>query len=196
VATIAQVYLHPSSLPTICSLLGIEVIPGVTSVAEMRTKCQLASVATWADKERLNMKWSAAMHYIGAIDDYPRPVCHFPGPAGWAGINSVNILDATKNVTGILAAWSGAREYEDARFFHKLPLNPEIVDPKALDAQADLPLPGPKEMEAFKFLVHFLGDLHQPLHLTGRNIGGNLINVTFEGLPYSASVPIVLLALF
>ncbi|KAH6900828.1 S1/P1 nuclease [Coprinopsis sp. MPI-PUGE-AT-0042] len=184
VATIAQVYLHPSSLPVICSLLGIEVVPEKTSVTEMRTKCHLASVATWADKERLNMKWSAAMHYVGAVGDYPRPVCQFPGTEGWDGVKSVNILDATKNVTGILAAWSGINEKDDAHSLQQLPLNPEAVDTKRLEEWTYRPLPGPKEMEAFRFLVHFLGDLHQPLHLTGRNIGGNLINVTFEGLPY------------
>ena len=31
--------------------------------------------------------------------------------------------------------------------------------------------------EALKFLVHFYGDLHQPLHLAGRARGGNGINV-------------------
>jgi len=27
--------------------------------------------------------------------------------------------------------------------------------------------------EALKFFVHFMGDMHMPLHLTGRNKGGN-----------------------
>ncbi|KAJ7879527.1 phospholipase C/P1 nuclease domain-containing protein [Mycena olivaceomarginata] len=35
--------------------------------------------------------------------------------------------------------------------------------------------------EALKFLVHFLGDMHMPLHLTGRDRGGNLIPVFFDG---------------
>ncbi|CAG8483280.1 7334_t:CDS:2 [Gigaspora rosea] len=35
--------------------------------------------------------------------------------------------------------------------------------------------------EALKFLVHFLGDLHQPLHITSKDKGGNGIPVTFEG---------------
>jgi len=37
------------------------------------------------------------------------------------------------------------------------------------------------EEEALKFLVHFLGDLHQPLHLTGRNKGGNNDKVRWDG---------------
>lgn len=37
------------------------------------------------------------------------------------------------------------------------------------------------ENEALKFLLHFLGDVHQPLHLTGRERGGNGAKVTFDG---------------
>lgn len=32
-----------------------------------------------------------------------------------------------------------------------------------------------------RFLVHFVGDLHQPLHLTGKARGGNQVHVRFEG---------------
>lgn len=43
-------------------------------------------------------------------------------------------------------------------------------------------LEGPGEAEeAMKFLVHFVGDMHMPLHLTGRERGGNGVKVTFEG---------------
>lgn len=38
--------------------------------------------------------------------------------------------------------------------------------------------------EALRFLVHFVGDMHQPLHAGERNDhGGNLVKVTFEGQP-------------
>ncbi|KAL3961409.1 hypothetical protein ACCO45_002932 [Purpureocillium lilacinum] len=35
--------------------------------------------------------------------------------------------------------------------------------------------------EALKFLVHFIGDLTQPLHDEAYEVGGNKINVTFDG---------------
>ncbi|GBB95156.1 hypothetical protein RclHR1_02490011 [Rhizophagus clarus] len=35
--------------------------------------------------------------------------------------------------------------------------------------------------EALRFLVHFLGDLHQPLHLTGKRRGGTGASAIFEG---------------
>lgn len=34
--------------------------------------------------------------------------------------------------------------------------------------------------EALKFLIHFMGDVHQPLHLTGRDKGGNGVKVRFN----------------
>lgn len=37
------------------------------------------------------------------------------------------------------------------------------------------------QAEAFKFLIHFMGDLAQPLHATGRQRGGNLALSRFEG---------------
>jgi len=33
---------------------------------------------------------------------------------------------------------------------------------------------------ALKFLIHFVGDMHMPLHLTGRDRGGNGIKVSFD----------------
>lgn len=41
-----------------------------------------------------------------------------------------------------------------------------------MDGQGDIPL---------RFLVHFMGDLHQPLHLAGRDKGGNGAIFKFEG---------------
>ncbi len=34
-----------------------------------------------------------------------------------------------------------------------------------------------------KWLVHFVGDVHQPLHNENLKVGGNGINVTFDGVP-------------
>ncbi len=36
---------------------------------------------------------------------------------------------------------------------------------------------------ALKYLVHFVGDIHQPLHATGVEVGGNTIPLTAFGLP-------------
>lgn len=39
----------------------------------------------------------------------------------------------------------------------------------------------PHDGDALKFLVHFIGDVHQPLHLTSRSRGGNSDFVIFQG---------------
>ncbi|KAF8801068.1 phospholipase C/P1 nuclease [Phlegmacium glaucopus] len=139
VATIAQMYLHPSVLPTLCGILD-----------ESGSSCHLAPISTWADKFKFRMRWSAPLHYVGAIDDYPPDNCAYPGPNRWAGDKEINVLDGIKNVTGLLQDW---------------------VKHDASDATAD---------EALKFLVHFVGDLHQPLHLTGRDRGGNSVKVLWD----------------
>lgn len=46
---------------------------------------------------------------------------------------------------------------------------------------SDLTLLEAEKVQAAKFLVHFLGDVHQPLHDEGLERGGNGINVTFDG---------------
>jgi hypothetical protein len=43
-------------------------------------------------------------------------------------------------------------------------------------------LPGPERLDALKFVVHFVGDLHQPLHASDDNDrGGNEVRVEFLG---------------
>ncbi|KAF1938260.1 hypothetical protein EJ02DRAFT_29301 [Clathrospora elynae] len=39
-----------------------------------------------------------------------------------------------------------------------------------------------EQQKALKFIVHFIGDIHQPLHVENIAVGGNLINVTFNGV--------------
>jgi len=148
VATIAQIHLHPSVLPSICTILNF------TSRDPNAPLCHLAPVATWADRIRYKMRWSAPLHYIGALDDYPSKTCLFPGSRGWAGRKGQNVLSAVRNVTGMLEDWGpDASVNED-------------------DGRAN---------EALKFLVHFVGDMHMPLHLTGRDRGGNSNKVLFDG---------------
>lgn len=38
-----------------------------------------------------------------------------------------------------------------------------------------------EQQKALKWVVHFVGDIHQPLHVENLAIGGNQINVTFNG---------------
>ncbi|KAJ8489441.1 hypothetical protein ONZ45_g13589 [Pleurotus djamor] len=147
VATIAQIHLHPGVLPKICTILNY------TSNNPNEPQCHLAPIATWADRVRYKMRWSAGLHYIGALGDHPRDTCTYPGERGWAGREGANVLGGIRNTTTILQDWvaQGDGVYTE------------------------------KANEALKFLVHFLGDMHMPLHLTGRDRGGNSVKVAFDG---------------
>jgi len=37
------------------------------------------------------------------------------------------------------------------------------------------------KLDAMRFIIHFIGDLHQPLHDEAIDVGGNTINVTYDG---------------
>ncbi|PSR78587.1 hypothetical protein PHLCEN_2v7334 [Hermanssonia centrifuga] len=148
VATIAQIYLHPTTLSNVCEIL----YPG-SSTSRQSPPCNLATIASWADqiKRQPKYRYTAPLHYIGALGDHPSEACAFPGPRGWAGKKDANVLGAVRNVTNILV------EYTNGLY----------------DAEA--------AADALKFLVHYLGDMHMPLHLTGRDRGGNGDRVTFDG---------------
>ncbi|KAI0944941.1 hypothetical protein AcV7_001608 [Taiwanofungus camphoratus] len=154
VATIAQMHLHPAVLPVLCDILDppSAQFPRSSSSADY-PPCHLAPIAAWADRVRRSpaYRYTAPLHYVGALDDLPSEACEFPGARGWAGKRDGNVLAAVRNSTTTLADFldgeAGAREGE----------------------------------EALKFLVHFIGDMHMPLHLTGRERGGNGARVTFDG---------------
>ena len=94
VATVAELHLDPTVLPTLCSILNSG--PG--------TSCNLASVASWADVVRSKYPWSAPMHYVNAVGDNPPQSCSF-GPKGWEGAKNANVLGAIRNNTDLLVRW-------------------------------------------------------------------------------------------
>ncbi|KAF8634806.1 hypothetical protein AX17_004059 [Amanita inopinata Kibby_2008] len=149
VATIAQIHLHPSVYPTLCTILNFT-SPNFPN----EPQCHLAPVAAWADKIRYKMHWSASLHYVGALGDHPPDTCLFPGVRGWEGRRGANVLSGLRNVTNFLTGF-------------------EVVDGEDTDVDA--------ANEALKFMIHFMGDLHMPLHLTGRDKGGNSDKVLFDG---------------
>ncbi|KAH9168278.1 S1/P1 nuclease-domain-containing protein [Lactarius sanguifluus] len=77
---------------------------------------------------------------------------------GWGGKLRGNVLNAIQNVTSILADFAASVSASTCGTF--------------ADEWAS---------EALKFLIHFVGDMHQPLHLTGRDRGANGVKVSFDG---------------
>jgi hypothetical protein len=144
VATIAELHLEPTVLPTLCSILNSN---------NLGKSCSLASVASWADQYKSKMKWSAEMHYVNAVADHPPQLCTFPGAKGWEGAKDVNVLGAIRNTTNLLGQW--------------VEKGSDLDDPVA--------------SEALKFLIHFVGDLHQPFHTVARARGANDVYVKWDG---------------
>lgn len=66
-----------------------------------------------------------------------------------------------------------------------------VVDRIAIFEQvlADRSASQADRVEALKFLVHFVGDVHQPLHAIGEARGGNDINVVEFGSPQCGTRP-------
>lgn len=139
--------------PTVLSEVCSILYPGAQLASDGGPPCYISRVATWADQVRRQPRYrqTGPMHYIGATDDHPSGTCAFPGEHGWAGKTDVNVLGAIRNTTGTL------------------------VDYVTGGADAE------SAEEAMKFLIHFLGDMHMPLHLTGRDRGGNSVRVAFDG---------------
>ncbi|KAN0087967.1 Phospholipase C/P1 nuclease domain containing protein [Tylopilus felleus] len=106
---------------------------------------------SWRGRPRPPGGLGQGLHYINAVDDYPSAVCAFPGSNGWGGRTHINLLHGIRNTTAGLG-WN--TDDDDIPSWVK---------------------------DALKFLIHFLGDMHQPLHLTGRNCGGNGDKVAFDG---------------
>ncbi|KAG1819347.1 phospholipase C/P1 nuclease domain-containing protein [Suillus variegatus] len=135
------------------------VMPILCDILNYKGNCHLAPVAAWADRIRglPQYRWTGPLHYIGATDDYPSETCAFPGERGWEGRRNINVLSGIRNTTNTLESYMGLR---------KAGLTTENDEDAA--------------QVALKFLIHFVGDMHMPLHLTGRDRGGNGIKVSFD----------------
>jgi hypothetical protein len=155
VGAIAQSYLKPQVLKTVCSILAQD--PEEDEV-RADAPCYLSMEATWADKVKRSKRWSAPLHYINGNGDNPPNDCRFPGPEGWEGDERANVLDAITNVSSILTDF----------------------------AQGSSAAGAPEAQEALRFLIHFVGDMHQPLHLCGRLKGGNGVQVHWDKRKTSA----------
>ncbi|TBU31376.1 phospholipase C/P1 nuclease domain-containing protein [Dichomitus squalens] len=174
VATIAQIHLPKPVLQTVCDILNpfldddttaSPFQPPTSSCPNPRSAsadadadasyppCHLASIAAWADQVRSKpqYRYTAPLHYVNAVDDAPADACAFPGPHGWQGRPTGNVLAALGNVTRVLRGFAAGEQGAGA---------------------AD---------EALRFLVHWVGDMHQPLHMSGREKGGNGARVQWNG---------------
>jgi len=115
----------------------------------------LGSVASWADeiRDEKGWAWSAALHFVSPPQNNDVELCGNGESFFESGCAKRGcIITAIWNYSSILAGFSATKQNSTRQ----------------------------EKEEAVKFLVHFLGDTHQPLHTTGRYNGGNGINVMFD----------------
>jgi hypothetical protein len=142
--------------------LSEEARRAVREIAGTRT---LEMLATWPDFARADPAWDFASrwHYVSVADDGTLDeVLAAAAPS----LEPDNLIEATGYFRAILAG-----DVERRRNFEEL-----------LSANDAKPREGSIELTALCFLAHFVGDLHQPLHV-GRagDHGGNSIAVNFFG---------------
>jgi hypothetical protein len=115
------------------------------------SKETLADVAPWADDYRANHLETAPWHFV----DIPKSADKFDRDR-----------DCPVSATDPKSPWRDC--ITDRILYFEGRLGDESLDPK-------------ERAVALKFLVHLIGDVHQPMHAMGDDRGGNGITVHFLG---------------
>jgi hypothetical protein len=142
----------------------------------------LALVADWADQVRYyhDYHWSAPLHYIDVRDDLVAGGC----PATNATFSTSACTDNHYRCTECFFNYT--RDCVNdvcvagaiVNYTHRLVVS--ATTQRVGSRQAPLPSPSTTS-EALKFLVHFVGDIHQPLHCSRTtDRGGNDIKVSWK----------------
>ena len=121
--------------------------------ADSRSKETLADVAPWADEYRVDHPETGAWHYV----DIPKSAATFD-----------RNRDCPASATDPKSPWRDCVTDRILYFEGRL---------------GDTALSLKERAIALKFLVHFIGDVHQPFHAMGDDRGGNNISVAFLGSP-------------
>ena len=125
----------------------------------------LAQLSTWPDYIKAEKGWDFAKpwHYMTVHPD--RTVADVDA-ANRARPKVDDVREGIELMTGILKGNQDAREKLQA----------------LMTENKVKPLAGSLDATALAFLIHFIGDVHQPMHVgKNRDLGGNKISVLFFG---------------
>jgi S1/P1 Nuclease len=144
------------------------VLENVTSQCDEQCS-PLAKVADWADQVRYRYHWSAPLHYIDIADDLIPSGC----PATASLLNTTMNLcffDYARDCPDDLCV-AGAIVNYTSRLMNRYDGTTTVANRNEMDNQT----------EDLMFLVHYVGDIHQPLHSSRKtDRGGNSIHVHFD----------------
>jgi hypothetical protein len=159
VALIAQHYLTPAAKKKIDAMLAAD--------TDNLTKHDFASAATWADKYR----------------DSNQRRDHYQQTQQW------HFVDMEIENTDMASACFGRLPLPAGTLASNGPAQACVLD-KAKQFADELAAPGTDAEErlfALKFLLHFVGDMHQPLHSSdNHDRGGNSVKVSADGIKHNS----------
>ncbi len=157
VALIAEHYLTPTAKRHVDAMLAAD--------TDELTKHDIASEATWADRYR----------------DANHRKDHYEATKRWHFVDlEITDPDVTKACFGRKPLPSGTLASNGDKM--------SCVVDKLAQFAAELEAPSTDAEErlvALKFILHFVGDMHQPLHASDNNdAGGNSVKVMVDGFPH------------
>jgi len=159
IALIAQQCLTRSTKDQVAAMLASDPDP--------LTPHDIASEATWADKYR----------------DMDNRTKHYEQTQNW------HFTDIEIDKPDLTTACFGRKPLPPGSLASNGPAQACAID-KIEQFQAELAAPSVDAEErlfALKFLLHFVGDLHQPLHSSdNHDRGGNDVKVVVDGFPHKA----------
>ena len=120
-------------------------------IVELLHKESLAEVAPWADSYRMEYPETASWHFV----DIPKAEAKFD-----------RMRDCPASASDPKSPWRDCVTDRIVYFEGRLGDTSLSLEERAM---------------ALKFLVHFIGDVHQPFHALADERGGNGISVTFLG---------------
>lgn len=125
----------------------------------------LAQVANWPDYIKSENNWDFAKpwHYM-TVQPHETPNAVAQNLAQNQDID--NVQEGIELMLGVLRNETAAREQLQ----------------RLLDQHEVTPLAGSLDATALAFFIHFIGDIHQPMHVgKNRDLGGNKISVLYFG---------------
>jgi hypothetical protein len=157
----------------------------VSSFQKSSSGSPLAYVSNWADIVRYthDYHWSAPLHFVDICDDEIVQGCPIVDPESYEWKTDCHFLYERDCIQDICVT-GAIRNYS----FRLLTSSQQISCAKSSlvmrRSQYDnQELAGLSQLESLKFLTHFLGDIHQPLHVSRKtDRGGNAIAVHFDSL--------------
>jgi hypothetical protein len=125
------------------------------------TQHDIASESTWADKYRNQHRETSKWHFVDIELDHP------------------DIVAACFGREPLPAETLASNGPPDACVLDKI--NQFLEELKASDVDPE------ERLVALKFILHFVGDMHQPLHSSdNHDRGGNLVKVIVDGFNHRA----------